>query len=133
VEEGIALTSRSDEEEEIGGVSVDTVDDGRAMGTGRLNWRNTRMKWFVDCITMGALFNTIGFLILIGLLKGKSIPEITSTIRQDTFPIIFASYKIWPIASILNFSLIPVEKRIVFLSFFGVLWSVFLSFFAARI
>jgi hypothetical protein len=38
---------------------------------GNLNWRNTMTKWFIDCITLGAIFNTIAFLILINLLKGN--------------------------------------------------------------
>jgi hypothetical protein len=51
---------------------------------------------------------------------------------QDTFPIIYASYKIWPLASVVNFALIPVEKRIVFLSMVGLIWGIFLSLTAAN-
>jgi hypothetical protein len=51
---------------------------------------------------------------------------------QDTFPIIYASYKIWPLASVVNFALIPVEKRIVFLSLVGLIWGIFLSLTAAK-
>lgn len=51
---------------------------------------------------------------------------------QETFPIIFASYKIWPLASVVNFALIPVEKRIVFLSAVGLLWGIYLSLTAAK-
>jgi hypothetical protein len=51
---------------------------------------------------------------------------------QDLFPIIYASYKIWPLASVVNFTLIPVEKRIVFLSLVGLVWGIFLSLTAAR-
>jgi hypothetical protein len=51
---------------------------------------------------------------------------------QDLFPIIFASYKIWPLASVVNFTLIPVEKRIVFLSLVGLVWGIFLSLTAAK-
>jgi hypothetical protein len=51
---------------------------------------------------------------------------------QDLFPIIFASYKIWPLASVVNFTLIPVERRIVFLSLVGLVWGIFLSLTAAK-
>lgn len=42
-------------------------------------------------------------------------------------------YKVWPIASIVSFSFVPVEKRLVFLSFVGFLWGIYMSLTAARI
>lgn len=53
-------------------------------------------------------------------------------VLQDTIPIIVAGYKIWPLASIVSFSLIPVEKRIVFLSAVGLVWGIYMSLVAAR-
>ncbi|THX70456.1 hypothetical protein D6D04_09907 [Aureobasidium pullulans] len=98
----------------------------------KLDWKNTMIKWFVDCMTLGALLNTAAFLILMGIMKGRSPGEIGTALRTDTFPIIYASYTIWPLASIVNFALIPVEKRIVFLSAVGLVWGVFLSLTAAK-
>ncbi|THY76966.1 hypothetical protein D6C86_02288 [Aureobasidium pullulans] len=98
----------------------------------KLDWKNTMIKWFVDCMTLGALLNTAAFLILMGIMKGRSPGEIETVLHTDTFPIIYASYKIWPLASIVNFALIPVEKRIVFLSAVGLVWGVFLSLTAAK-
>ncbi|THZ43186.1 hypothetical protein D6C90_05109 [Aureobasidium pullulans] len=98
----------------------------------KLDWKNTMIKWFVDCMTLGALLNTAAFLILMGIMKGRSPGEIGTALRTDIFPIIYASYKIWPLASIVNFALIPVEKRIVFLSAVGLVWGVFLSLTAAK-
>lgn len=57
----------------------------------------------------------------------------TDTVPQETIAIIVASYKIWPIASIVSFSFVPVEKRIVFLSFIGFLWGIYMSLVAAKI
>lgn len=53
--------------------------------------------------------------------------------RQETIPIIVAGYKIWPIASIISFSFIPVERRIVFLSAVGLCWGIYMSLVAARV
>lgn len=105
---------------------------GHPEGT-KLNWRNTMTKWFIDCITLGAIFNTVAFLLLMGVLKAKPLPDIVDTIRSETIPIIVAGYKIWPIASIVSFSLIPVEKRIVFLSGVGLVWGIYLSLVAAEV
>ncbi|KAI5244439.1 hypothetical protein E4T47_02770 [Aureobasidium subglaciale] len=98
----------------------------------RLDWQNTMIKWFVDCMTLGALLNVAAFLILMGIMKGKSTHQIGSALRTDTFPIIYASYKIWPLASIVNFAFVPVERRIVFLSAVGLVWGIFLSLTAAK-
>ncbi|KFA62434.1 hypothetical protein S40285_06087 [Stachybotrys chlorohalonatus IBT 40285] len=95
--------------------------------------RNTLTKWFVDCITMGAIMNTIAFLVLMGIMKGQGLAQISSNIQTETIPIIVAGYKIWPIASIISFSFVPVHRRIVFLSFVGLLWGIYMSLVAARV
>lgn len=54
-------------------------------------------------------------------------------LSQRTIPIIVASYKIWPVASLISFSFVPVERRIVFLSLVGLLWGIYVSMLAAKI
>ncbi|KAL9096382.1 MAG: hypothetical protein Q9165_001379 [Trypethelium subeluteriae] len=121
-EDGIDMAERGKEK----------IEASKPQGKSNLNIRNTLTKWFIDCITMGAIFNTVAFLLLINLLKGNG-PDITMrAIRYETIPIIVAGYKLWPIASIINFSLIPVEKRIVFLSAVGLCWGIYMSLVAAR-
>ncbi|KAF4308156.1 Mpv17/PMP22 [Botryosphaeria dothidea] len=99
----------------------------------KLDLKNTLTKWFVDCITLGAIFNTIAFLVIMGIMKGQSSAQIGLNIQTETIPIIVAGYKIWPIASIISFSFIPVEKRIVFLSAVGLCWGIYMSLVAARV
>ena len=38
-----------------------------------------------------------------------------------------AGYKLWPLVSLLNFTLIPVERRIVVASAVGLGWGVYLA------
>ncbi|RYO89427.1 hypothetical protein DL766_003260 [Monosporascus sp. MC13-8B] len=99
----------------------------------KLNLRNTMAKWFIDCITLGAIFNTVAFLVLMGILKRQPMGQIGHNIRTETIPIIVAGYKIWPFASIVSFSCVPVEKRIVFLNFVGLIWGIYMSLVGARI
>jgi hypothetical protein len=115
---------------------------------------------------VGAMLNTVAFLLLMGIMKGQAGAAIAHNIRtvspvsvtvclslsascsqteaplfltrawwgpQQTIPIIVAGYKVWPIASIISFSLIPIERRIVFLSFIGLLWGIYMSIIAARV
>ena len=43
-----------------------------------------------------------------------------------------AGYKLWPLVSILNFSVVPVERRVVVGSLVGLGWGVFLALRTAR-
>jgi hypothetical protein len=88
-------------------------------------------------------------LVIMGLLKGQGGSQIWSNIKtvsykvswmlwgsnisKETIPIIVAGYKIWPIASIISFSFIPVHRRIVFLSFIGLIWGIYMSLVASRV
>ncbi|KAF2726257.1 hypothetical protein K431DRAFT_214169 [Polychaeton citri CBS 116435] len=103
----------------------------RDLARNGISWRNTFGKWFLDCITLGTLWNIAAFLLIIGLLKGHSTAQVVETVRTETFPLILTGYKIWPFASVINFTLIPVEKRIVFLSAVGYTWDVYLSLVAS--
>lgn len=42
-----------------------------------------------------------------------------------------AGYKLWPIVSLLNFTVIPFDYRIIFGGIVGVAWGIFLSLFAS--
>lgn len=115
-------------------------EDGKAYEPGgsaehkaKLNIRNTVTKWFIDCITMGAIMNTVAFFILMGILKQQTVAQIRQNIWTETIPLIVAGYKIWPLASIISFSCVPVERRIIFLNFVGLVWGIYLSLIAARV
>ena len=99
----------------------------------KLNWRNTFAKWFIDCITVGAIGNTLAFLIIMGILKGQSPSKIGHNIRYETLTIIWNGYKIWPIANFIAHTLVPWEKKIVWFAFVGLCWNVYLSLVAIRL
>lgn len=48
-------------------------------------------------------------------------------IVQDFYPIMIAGFKLWPLVSILNFTVVPADKRLLVGSLFGVIWAVYLS------
>ncbi|OAQ87666.1 SET domain-containingprotein [Purpureocillium lilacinum] len=109
------------------------ADHGSGMVTPRFSLRNTLAKWCIDCMTAGAVMNTVAFLAIMGLLKSQPGSQIWHNIKTETIPIIVAGYKIWPIASIISFSFVPVHRRIVFLSFVGLIWGIYMSLVAARV
>ncbi|THZ54123.1 hypothetical protein D6C88_09580 [Aureobasidium pullulans] len=57
----------------------------------KLDWKNTMIKWFVDCMTLGALLNTAAFLILMGIMKGRSPGEIETVLHTVCFPVSFVT------------------------------------------
>lgn len=133
-----APVAHDPEKQEMSLADRDDDDDVRAGGGDveqkpKLNLRNTMTKWFVDCITLGAIFNTVAFFLLMGFLKRQSLDQIGHNIQTKTIPIIVAGYKIWPFASIISFSCVPVEKRIVFLNFVGLIWGIYMSLVATRV
>ncbi|KAH8687044.1 hypothetical protein BGZ61DRAFT_454100 [Ilyonectria robusta] len=99
----------------------------------KFSLKNTLTKWFVDCISAGAIMNTVAFLLIMGVFKGQSGSQIWSNIMTETIPIIVAGYKVWPIASIISFTFVPVHRRIVFLSLIGFVWGIYMSIVAERV
>ncbi|PHH76254.1 hypothetical protein CDD82_4066 [Ophiocordyceps australis] len=97
------------------------------------SWRNTVAKCFIDCITLGAFANTLAFLLIMGLLKAQPRALIWHNIATETLPIILAGYKIWPIASLISFTFVPVQRRIVWLSTIGFVWGIYMSLVASRV
>jgi hypothetical protein len=47
----------------------------------RFSLRNMLTKWFVDCITLGAIMNTIAFLVIMDIMKGQGGAQIMSNIK----------------------------------------------------
>jgi hypothetical protein len=72
------------EDEEKGMMLKDDGDDKKMAGedTRVRDWWNIFKKWFTDCITMGALLNQSMFLILMGLLKHKTVALIMQDFRN---------------------------------------------------
>ncbi|KAF2448270.1 integral membrane protein-like protein [Karstenula rhodostoma CBS 690.94] len=97
------------------------------------SWGNVVKKTIADSMTGGALLNTTMFLVLLGLMQGKTAAQIVNDIRDEELTIIWDSYKIWPLANLFSFAYVPVERRIVFLSFFGLLWSIYMTLVASRL
>lgn len=127
------VPSHSDAEKGAG--MRDDGDDKRALDddTYVRDWGNVIKKTVTDSMTVGALLNTTMFIVLLGLFQGKTWPQIGADIRDEEWLIIWNSYKIWPLANLCSFAYVPVERRLVFLSFFGLLWSIYMTLVASRL
>lgn len=102
-----------------------TTSEGReALKT--LNIKNTAIKFCLDQ-TVGAAVNTILFIAGIALLRGHSLESIQQDIQDQFWPMIFAGQKLWPMVSLLNFTVVPFEYRTLFGSIVGLFWGIYLS------
>ncbi|KAE8350913.1 hypothetical protein BDV28DRAFT_29228 [Aspergillus coremiiformis] len=90
---------------------------------------NFAMKFILDQ-TVGGVFNIVLFVVLINLLKGMGWVRIWELICEDFGPIMIARLKFRPIVSALMYTVVPVDRRVVFGSACGVIWGVYLSLYA---
>ena len=96
-------------------------------GTITLDKTNTFKKFALDQ-TIGALVNTAIFIGTFAAFRGKPVQR---AVRRDTFPLMINGWKLWPAVSLLNFTVVPVHRRILVGSTVGLFWGIFLSFVAA--
>ncbi|KAL1890602.1 hypothetical protein Sste5346_008118 [Sporothrix stenoceras] len=112
---------------------LERQDEKRRPSPHHLHWGNVFAKWFLDCLSLGTVLNTTAFLIIMGVLKGQSASQIEANLRNELARIVVTGYRVWPIASIVSFTLVPLERRITWLSLVGLLWGVYMSIVAARV
>lgn len=98
-----------------------------------LDWPNTLIKWFLDSISLGTFLNTVAFLGIMGFLKGQPSSLILYNIQTQLAPIVFAGYRVWPIASFISFTCVPLERRIGWNSVVGLFWGVYMSMIAEKV
>ncbi|KAF7592085.1 hypothetical protein BBP40_000690 [Aspergillus hancockii] len=90
---------------------------------------NFAMKFVLDQTVAGAA-NIVLFIVLINLLKGIHWGKIWELTCEDFGPIMIARLKYRPIVSTLMYTVVPVDRRVVFGSACGVIWGVYLSLYA---
>ncbi|KAI9044913.1 uncharacterized protein KD926_011086 [Aspergillus affinis] len=91
---------------------------------------NFGMKFLLDQ-TVGSVLNIVLFVMLINLLKGMEWERVWGLVCEDFTPIMIARLKYRPVVSTLMYTVVPVERRVVFGSACGVIWGVYLSLYAA--
>ncbi|KAL2001941.1 hypothetical protein VTN02DRAFT_957 [Thermoascus thermophilus] len=92
--------------------------------------RNFAIKWLLDQ-TVAGVMNILLFIVIINFLKGASLAGVWDAIGKDLYPIMIARLKYRPVVSTLMYTLVPVDRRVVFGSACGVIWGIYLSLYAA--
>ncbi|ETI23321.1 hypothetical protein G647_05121 [Cladophialophora carrionii CBS 160.54] len=96
----------------------------------RLDIPNTLRKLLFDQ-TLGAFVNTLAFVAAMAAFKGKPARAVQREVERDVLPLMINSWKVWPFVAIMNFTLVPVNRRVIVGAVVGLFWGIYLSMFAA--
>uniref|UniRef100_A0A6N2NHF2 Uncharacterized protein n=1 Tax=Salix viminalis TaxID=40686 RepID=A0A6N2NHF2_SALVM len=83
-------------------------------------------KVALDGIIFGPL-DLFVFFSYMGFASGKSVPQIKEDLKRDFVPALILEGGIWPIVQVANFRFIPVRYQLLYVNFFCLLDSCFLS------
>ncbi|KAA8900484.1 hypothetical protein FN846DRAFT_141989 [Sphaerosporella brunnea] len=87
---------------------------------------NTVKKFLTDQL-LGGPVNTVLFLAAMGYFRGLTGGALLVYIQEEFWPLTLAGLKLWPTVSLISFSAVPAERRIVFGSLVALGWNVYLG------
>lgn len=86
----------------------------------------------LDQLAFGPVF--IGsFLAALGLLEGKSVPQVKQRLRDDLPTTVCSNWILWVPANFVNFRFVPVPLQVAFSNFVALFWNTYVSFVSNRV
>ncbi|CAA7047027.1 unnamed protein product [Microthlaspi erraticum] len=89
-------------------------------------WWVVPAKIAFDQTVWSAIWNTI-YYTLLGLLRFESPATVFSEIKTTFWPMITAGWKLWPLAHLVTYGVIPVEQRLLWVDCIELIWVTILS------
>lgn len=93
-------------------------------------WGGTIIKVAIDQTTWGPFWNN-SYILLLGLMKFDKLENIFSEMKRTTIPLIVSGLKLWPLAHVVTYGLIPVENRLLWVDLVEIIWVTILASAAA--
>ncbi|KAK5579581.1 hypothetical protein RB653_009265 [Dictyostelium firmibasis] len=87
-------------------------------------------KLIVDQLVFAPFIN-IAFYSVLAILDGKP-KSILFKLYFDLFPTLKASWKVWPLAQLINFRFVPSHLRVLFGNLVGFCWGMYLSILSTK-
>jgi len=78
--------------------------------------------------TVGSSIFTIMYFSYVDLLSGKNLKQTQEGLKIKFLPTIYANWTVWPPLSLISFAYVPVQWRVLYGNFFGILWNAYLSY-----
>ncbi|KAB2619261.1 protein SYM1-like [Pyrus ussuriensis x Pyrus communis] len=90
------------------------------------SFRFVASKVAIDGFLFGPL-DLLVFFTYMGFSAGKSFPQVKEDVKRDFLPAFVLEGGVWPIVQVVNFRFIPVRYQLLYVNFFCLLDSSFLS------
>ena len=82
----------------------------------------------VSTETAFGMYFVCSLLFYFEVLKTQSVEAGVRSVENKFWPTFGNSLKFWPFVSAINFSLIPIHLRSIFVNFFAIIWQTYLSY-----
>ncbi|XP_010522636.1 PREDICTED: protein SYM1 [Tarenaya hassleriana] len=90
------------------------------------DWWVVPAKVAFDQTAWSAVWNTIYYVVL-GLLRFESPANIFSEIKTTFWPMLTAGWKLWPLAHLITYGVIPIDQRLLWVDCIELIWVTILS------
>jgi protein Mpv17 len=89
-------------------------------------------KVIVDQTFWGPFWNN-SYILLLGLMKMERLDTIWEDVKKSTIPLVISGLKLWPLAHLVTYGLIPVENRLLWVDMVEIVWVTVLATQAASL
>ena len=95
-------------------------------------WWSVFPKILVDQTVWGPIWTSV-YLLLIGAMQGDRPGAIGENIRRSIIPLTLSGLKLWPLAHVVTYGLVPVEDRLLWVDAVEIVWVTILATQAAAL
>ena len=95
-------------------------------------WWSVFPKILVDQTVWGPIWTSV-YLFMIGVMQGDQMRAIGTNVRKSIVPLTLSGLKLWPLAHIVTYGLIPVENRLLWVDAVEIVWVTILATQAAAL
>ncbi len=78
--------------------------------------------------TLSACIFTVFFFTYLDLCLGKEVNQIKEDLKIKLLPTLYMNWTIWPFLMLINFSLVPLQWRVLFNNLCGMFWTAYLAY-----
>jgi hypothetical protein len=78
--------------------------------------------------TVNASLFTTCFFLYFESLSGKNLVQAFNDSKPKILPTLIDNWKVWPLAMAINFKYVPIQFRVLFTNFCGMIWLAYLSY-----
>ena len=94
-------------------------------------WWSFLPKIVIDQSIWGPIWNNT-YILLLGIMQRDTLANMWSDVKRTTIPLVLSGLKLWPLAHIVTYGLIPVENRLLWVDTVEIVWVVILATAAAN-